>query len=205
MTKTFSKLESLEETKSTSQEFAFKDDLKKNIPKGKGRNSLQEKGDASLPLISLLNVKSKGQKKELQELYQLGPQLGSGGFGTVFSGTRLSDGSPVALKHVPRESILRWHELPDGTRVPMEIVLMEKVGSGCQNIIQLLDWFELPDSFVLVLERPEQSQDLLELLLEQEFLPEEAARWLFCQVLDAVQHCTACGVLHRDINQKTSW
>ncbi|RMC10847.1 hypothetical protein DUI87_12559 [Hirundo rustica rustica] len=139
------------------------------------------------------------QKKELQELYQLGPQLGSGGFGTVFSGTRLSDGSPVALKRVPRESVLQWHKLPDGTRVPLEIVLMQKVGSGCQNIIQLLDWFELPDSFVLVLERPEQSQDLLELLLEQEFLPEESARWLFCQVLDAVQHCTACGVLHRDI------
>ncbi|RMC10887.1 hypothetical protein DUI87_12600 [Hirundo rustica rustica] len=140
-----------------------------------------------------------GQKKEQQELYLLGPQLGSGGFGTVFSGTRLSDRSPVAVKRVPRESVLQWHKLPDGTRVPLEIVLMEKVGSGCRNIIQLLDWFELPDSFMLVLERPEQSQDLLHYLLEQEFLSEEAARWLFCQVLDAVQHCTACGVLHRDI------
>ncbi|XP_038013936.1 serine/threonine-protein kinase pim-1-like [Motacilla alba alba] len=140
-----------------------------------------------------------GQKKELQELYQLGPQLGSGGFGTVFAGTRLSDGRPVAIKHVARESVLQWDERPDGTRVPMEIVLMEKVGSGCHSIIQLLDWFELPDSFVLVLERPERSRDLLELLQEQEFLSEEAARWLFCQVLEAVRHCTACGVLHRDI------
>ncbi|XP_053836691.1 serine/threonine-protein kinase pim-3-like [Vidua macroura] len=123
-----------------------------------------------------------GQKKQLQELYQLGPQLGSGGFGTVFSGIRLSDGSP-----------------PDGTRVPMEIVLMEKVGSDCHNIIQLLDWFELPDSFVLVMERPEASQDLLQFLQEHEFLCEEMARWLFYQVLEAVRHCTACGVLHRDI------
>ncbi|NXV54468.1 PIM1 kinase, partial [Molothrus ater] len=81
----------------------------------------------------------------------------------------------------------------------MEIVLMEKVGSGCYNIIQLLDWFELPDSFVLVLERPEAWQDLLQFLLEQEFLCEEMARWLFVQVLEAVRHCTACGVLHRDI------
>ncbi|KAM4779421.1 serine/threonine-protein kinase pim-1-like [Cyanocitta cristata] len=110
------------------------------------------------------------------------PGLGSGGFGTVFSGIRLSDGSP-----------------PDGTRVPMEIVLMEKVGSGCHNIIQLLDWFELPDSFLLVMERPESSQDLLDFLLEQGFLCEEMARRLFCQVLEAVRHCTACGVLHRDI------
>ncbi|XP_053836701.1 uncharacterized protein LOC128809033 [Vidua macroura] len=140
-----------------------------------------------------------GQKKQLQELYQLGPQLGSGGFGTVFSGIRLSDGSPVAIKRVARESVLQWVELPDGTCVPMEIVLMEKVGSDCHNIIQLLDWFELPDSFVLVMERPEASQDLLQFLQEHEFLCEEMARWLFYQVLEAVRHCTACGVLHRDI------
>ncbi|XP_063250911.1 uncharacterized protein LOC134549273 [Prinia subflava] len=131
-----------------------------------------------------------GRKKELQELYQLGPQLGSGGFGTVFSGVRLSDGRPVAVKRVARESVLQW---PDGTCVPMEIALMEKVGSGCRFIIQLLDWFEL------VMERPERSRDLLQLLREHGFLSEDKARWLFCQVLCAVQHCTACGVLHRDI------
>ncbi|XP_072776962.1 serine/threonine-protein kinase pim-1-like [Taeniopygia guttata] len=142
-----------------------------------------------------------GQRRQRQERYLLGPQLGSGGFSTVFSGIRLSDGSPVALKRVARESVLQWDELPDGTRVPLEVVLMEKVGSGCQNIIQLLDWFELPDSFILVLERPGASRDLLEFLQEQDqgFLCEEQARWVFCQVLEAVWHCTACGVLHRDI------
>ncbi|XP_077640574.1 serine/threonine-protein kinase pim-1-like [Lonchura striata] len=140
-----------------------------------------------------------GQRRQRQERYLLGPQLGSGGFGTVYSGIRLSDGSPVAIKRVDRESVLQWDELPDGTRVPLEVVLMEKVGSGCHNIIQLLDWFELPDSFVLVLERPEASQDLLEFLQEQGCLCEVQARWLFCQVLEAVRHCTACGVLHRDI------
>uniref|UniRef100_A0A8C0VNU4 non-specific serine/threonine protein kinase n=1 Tax=Cyanistes caeruleus TaxID=156563 RepID=A0A8C0VNU4_CYACU len=88
---------------------------------------------------------------------------------------------------------------PDGTCVPLEVVLMKKVGFGCHRIIRLLDWFELPDSFVLVLERPEKSRDLLRVLVEQEFLSEEAARWLFWQVLEAVWHCTACGVLHRDI------
>ncbi|NXD27535.1 PIM1 kinase, partial [Spelaeornis formosus] len=82
---------------------------------------------------------------------------------------------------------------------PMEIVLMKEVGSGCPNIIQLLDWFELPDSFVLVTERPEPSQDLQQLLQGQKFLSEETVRWLFCQVLQAVRHCTQCGIMHQDI------
>ncbi|XP_031990003.1 serine/threonine-protein kinase pim-2-like [Corvus moneduloides] len=122
-----------------------------------------------------------------------------GGAGQGLSSAPSLVGLQVAIKRVARESVLQWYELPDGTRVPMEIVLMEKVGSGCHNIIQLLDWFELPDSFLLVMERPEPSQDLLAFLLEQGFLCEEMARWLFCQVLEAVRHCTACGVLHRDI------
>ena len=41
-------------------------------------------------------ILAAGRKKQLQELYQLGPQLGSSGFGTVFSGICLSDGSPVS-------------------------------------------------------------------------------------------------------------
>ncbi|RMB88392.1 hypothetical protein DUI87_35235 [Hirundo rustica rustica] len=216
------------------------------------RNLVTKQWEGPYDLIAM------GAKEELQDLYQRGRQLGSGSFGTVFSGIRLSDGSQVAIKHVARESVLQWVELvsergpagqsgpwhpsipwaggipmarepaqkgpgasqagafhpqsssrpgggvvpssqPNGTRVPMEIVLMEKVRSGCYNIIQLLDWFEQPDGFALVMERPEQSQDLLEFLLERDVLCEEMARWIFCQVLEAVRHCTACGVLHRDI------
>ncbi|XP_058717378.1 serine/threonine-protein kinase pim-1-like [Poecile atricapillus] len=134
-----------------------------------------------------------------KERYRVGSLLGCGGFGSVFAATRLSDGAPVAIKKVPRDRIRRWGELPDGTRAPLEIVLMDRVSSGCAAVIQLLEWLELPDSFLLVLERPQRCQDLSHLLAERRFLPEEEARGLFCQVLEAVQHCTSCGVLHRDI------
>ncbi|NXG19716.1 PIM1 kinase, partial [Grallaria varia] len=106
----------------------------------------------------------------------------------------------VAIKRVPRAGIAQWGTLPDGASVPLELLLLLRVSStGFGGVVQLLDWFELPDSFVLVMERPERSRDLWDLLREQQFLTEDVARGLFHQVLEAVQHCSSCGVLHRDI------
>lgn len=89
-----------------------------------------------------------------------------------------------------------------GTLIPMEIAMMRKVRSDCSTIIQLLHWFELPDSFLLVLERPEPSQDLFELIRNRTFVPESPAQGIFLQVLRAVRHCHSRGVLHRDIKSK---
>ncbi|XP_037981931.1 serine/threonine-protein kinase pim-1-like [Motacilla alba alba] len=108
-------------------------------------------------------------------------------------------GLQVAIKRVPRNRIRHWDELPDGTSAPLEIVLLAKVSTGFPGVVQLLEWLELPNNIVMVLERPERSQDLLRFIRARGFLCEEVARELFRQVLEAVRHCTSCGVLHRDI------
>ncbi|XP_037981896.1 LOW QUALITY PROTEIN: serine/threonine-protein kinase pim-1-like [Motacilla alba alba] len=138
-------------------------------------------------------------QRGLKEQYRLGSLLGRGGFGSVFAATRLSDGAPVAIKRVPRKRVQHWGELPDGTSAPLEIVLLAKVSAGFPGIIQLLEWCEFPNDIVMVLERPEQCQDLQHFIRARGFLCEEVARELFRQVLEAVRHCTSCGVLHRDI------
>ncbi|XP_077029003.1 LOW QUALITY PROTEIN: serine/threonine-protein kinase pim-1-like [Agelaius phoeniceus] len=169
-----------------------------------GMPGLGRSGRARGPLLDGPSADSRvspaGKAQEaLQERYRVGSLLGRGGFGSVFAATRLSDGAPVAIKRVPRDRIRHWGELPDGSSAPLEIVLLAKVSRGCAAVIQLLEWLELPDSFLLVLERPERCQELSAFLAERGFLPEEEARALFRQVLEAVRHCTACGALHRDI------
>ncbi|KAM4755332.1 serine/threonine-protein kinase pim-1-like [Cyanocitta cristata] len=117
--------------------------------------------------------------------------MGIGGFVLAFVFLALGLGfylhKQVAIKRVPRNRIDHWGELPDGTRAPLEIVLLDKVSAGFPGIVQLHEWLELPSNVVMVLERPERSQDLLQFIWARGFLCEEVARHLFRQVLEAAK------------------
>ncbi|XP_050828907.1 serine/threonine-protein kinase pim-3-like [Serinus canaria] len=84
--------------------------------------------------------------------------------------------------------------------VPLELALLGVVSCpGFHGDVRLLDRFELPDGFALLMERPERCQELWYFLGERELLTEPVPRGLFGRVLDAVRHCSSRSVLHRDI------
>ncbi|XP_048177455.1 serine/threonine-protein kinase pim-1-like [Corvus hawaiiensis] len=162
------------------------------------RNSLIKVQEALSSRQAHCYAPGKAQEA-LQEQYRLGSLLGSGGFGSIYSITQLADGALMAIKCVLRDCIWHWGELPNSACALLEIVLLDKVSTGFRGVIQLLEWVEFPNSFLLVLECPERCQDLLGFLVERRFQPKEEAQGLFGQVLEAVQHCTSCGALHQDI------
>ena len=135
--------------------------------------------------------------REFHKLYKLEEVLGRGGFGTVFAGVRIQDRKPVAVKEVYKAKIIKKTE--DG-KTPLEVALMQQV-ANVDGVIQLLDWFEMPESFMLVMERC-QGQDLFDFISEHGPMKEAQARKLFSQLLNTVLMCHNHGVLHRDIKDE---
>lgn len=70
----------------------------------------------------------------------------------------------------------------------------------CEHVLELVDWFEQPKKFILVLERPTSCMDLYDYCeMMGGKLNEAMARVIMLQVVLAVRHCRDRGVIHRDI------
>ncbi|CAM4607118.1 unnamed protein product [Leuciscus chuanchicus] len=86
--------------------------------------------------------------------------------------------------------------------VPEEIglLILANKGPRVPQIIQLLDWVEEPEQYIMILELPKPCEDLLEYYnhLEGE-IEESLASVIMKQATLAAQTCCQRGVLHRDI------
>ncbi|CAM4532336.1 unnamed protein product [Leuciscus chuanchicus] len=68
------------------------------------------------------------------------------------------------------------------------------------QIIKLLDWYETPEEYLLVLERPTPCVDMRLFLLQNgDILKESTARAVMRQVVTAARICSERGVHHSDI------
>ena len=88
-----------------------------------------------------------------------------------------------------------------GRKVPLELKLLHSVQS-VEGVIKLLDFYERPDSFIYVMERPASSKDLFDLITEKGVLQEQLARNFFRQVVEIVLACHSKGIVHRDLKDE---
>ncbi|KAL4624631.1 hypothetical protein GN956_G17529 [Arapaima gigas] len=146
---------------------------------------------------------------KLQEIYTLGAHLGRGGFGFVYEGIRNTDGLPVNNRHSNDLCLIQFYSctLSHSQHVrkrclPMEVALMRHVNSAPASpyVLNMIEWFDLPSHYILVLERPQSCQDLHQFCTAQGgTLTEDQARIVMLQVIKALRLCQDRGVLHRDL------
>lgn len=117
----------------------------------------------------------------------------------MYAGHRLRDRMPVAIKMISKSRLVT--ENPGEIPIPLEVALMRQV-SEVPGVIRLLDFFEMPDCFFLVLERIPNCQDLFDYISLAGRLNEKLARSFLSQILETVLKCHQKGVLHRDIKDE---
>lgn len=66
----------------------------------------------------------------------------------------------------------------------------------------MFDYFEDTDNFYIVMERPEKYIDLFDYITQKGTVSERSSRYLFRQVVEAVQYCLSVGVVHRDVKDE---
>ncbi|ROL03929.1 Serine/threonine-protein kinase pim-3 [Anabarilius grahami] len=158
--------------------------------KRKWQSSIQQAPDDGHP-----------SKRSCTEAYAKGPLLGQGGFGSVYAGTRRSDGLPVAIKYVSKGRMNKRLKVEGQGLLLLEVALMTRVNSApaCPNVLQLMEWFDCPTEYIMILERPVPCQDLQSFYKENGCLDENLAKKVLVQLITALKHCESRGVLHGDI------
>ncbi|KAF8372798.1 hypothetical protein PRIPAC_79227 [Pristionchus pacificus] len=154
----------------------------------------------SPPSQSIGDVRSHGHDgANFKRLYRIENECGRGGFGTVYSAFT-GDGTCVAVKYIARRNVTEWAKL-DGKTVPLELVLLMRC-QPVEGVINVIDWFERQDGYLIVMERLPNCCDLFDYISQEGPLSESVARKIFKQVVDAVMECKKLGIYHRDIKDE---
>lgn len=140
------------------------------------------------------------RKRRLVESYQLGRQIGSGGFGAVLNAVCKTTGKQVAIKKVHKNNVPKSYTI-HGKSIPAEIALLQHLKKH-SNIIKLVDWFEDNNEFIIVTDWSPEYIDLFDYLTSRNPLDECCARRIFKQIVEAISYCHGRGIFHRDIKDE---
>lgn len=128
----------------------------------------------------------------LLERYELGKLLGQGNFAKVYYAKDIKTGQNVAIKVIDKEKTLKAGL---NEQIKREISVMKLVKH--QNVLQLFEVMATKSKIYIVLEYAKGGELFNKVAKGR--LKEDIARWIFQQLISAVDCCHSRGVYHRDL------
>jgi len=162
-------------------------------------------GDAATPApVSATAKKAKPQSRVEQDdediisvepirnKYNLGEEIGKGGFSVVYRAERKKGGEEFAVKKIDKKKV----EGDDIKLLRREIQIMKKLNHA--NILKLFEVYEDDESFYLVMELVK-GKELFDKIVERGMYSERDAANIIAQVVSAVDYLHENGIAHRDL------
>ncbi|MED6237604.1 hypothetical protein ATANTOWER_029040, partial [Ataeniobius toweri] len=76
--------------------------------------------------------------------------------------------NPVAIKHIPKKKVVLKHKDENGRQLALEVAIMLKLRAVTTSSVEqsstvvLLDWYDLDQELILVMERPMSAESLFD-------------------------------------------
>ncbi|OQS07161.1 ser/thr kinase [Thraustotheca clavata] len=138
------------------------------------------------------NIDMTRKERNVGGHYQLGLEIGKGGFGTVYNALDLRNGKSVAIKQVSLIDMAK-EEL---AAIESEISLLKKLHH--ENIVKYYNTIKEDDYLYIILEYMENGS-LAQFMKKFGTLSETLVAMYITQVLRGLAYLHAQGVLHRDV------
>ncbi|PRQ44654.1 putative protein kinase CAMK-CDPK family [Rosa chinensis] len=143
---------------------------------------------------SKLSVLKDPTGTEIERTYELGRELGRGGFEITYLCTDKVTSAKFACKSISKQKLRKAVDIED---VRTEVEIMKHLPKH-PNIVSLKDTYEDDNAVHLVMELCE-GGDLFDRIVSRGHYTERAAAAVTKTIVEVVQMCHKHGVMHRDL------
>eukprot|EP01035_Chromulina_nebulosa_P018778 gene18778-24545_t len=136
-----------------------------------------------------------GDDKDFYSKYELGKEIGRGGFSMVYQCKERLTNNIYAVKIIDLRP-LRLRERFNPARLRREVDIMRRLNHP--NIIKFIEVYETIDNLLMVMEYCP-GAELFDVILQRKYFNEIDAKPIFAQVAKAIFYLHCMNILHRDV------
>ncbi|KAJ1553802.1 hypothetical protein HK096_006357, partial [Nowakowskiella sp. JEL0078] len=177
-----------------------------NVPHDSIENLKDNHTTSEVSLPAKINEKMNNRRTI--DDYEVVSMLGEGAYGFVRLVKLKNDPEEIkyVLKYVLKNRVLQEGWIRDkslGGLLPLEVHILHTINENPhQNIVKMVEFFHDTDFFYIVTELHGIGVDLFDYIELNQQMDEQEIKYIFRQIVEAVNHLHSLNIVHRDIKDE---